>query len=86
MKTQPVKSIVRVMWAKMYQANAETLTEKKNICKEVLEEAISNHYIVVHTAKYMLDKIMKMRSHQALQAYLVNSKNYFEKNFVYTIS
>lgn len=86
MKLQPARSIVRVIWVKMYQANVETLTEKKNICKEVLEEAISKHYIVTHTAKYMLNNIMKMRTHQALQAYLVNSKNYFEKNFVYTIS
>lgn len=78
------RSIVRVIWVKMKEWEANTLKDQKEVCKAVLDDAIENHYIQVHTAEYMKDKIKGMRSISELQRYLVNSKNYFEKNFVYT--
>ena len=78
----PAKSIVRYIWVRMREEGATNLKDKIDVCVDVLNEAIENRYIQRHTGEYMIDKIKKMRSHQSLDWYLINSKNYFEKNFV----
>lgn len=79
---EPAKSIVNWLWVQMREQGAETLAKKKEVCADCLNEAIENRYIQAHIGNYMRDKINKMRSHNNLQKYLINSKNFFEKNFV----
>ena len=84
MNPTPCKSIIRRMWVQMRLRGDNTFKAKKATCLDVLSEAIENHYIKTYTGEYMSNKIKSMRSENALQKYLINSKNYFEKNFCYT--
>ena len=80
----PCKSIIRLIWVKMKEWGDETLQDKKDTCYAVIEEAIQRHHIKSYVGEYMINKIKGMKTEKALQWYLINSKNYFEKNFYYT--
>lgn len=79
--SQP-KSIIRYIWVRMRENNDTRLVDKKNTCIDVLSEAIENRFIQAHTGEYMINKIKSIRTIEGLDKYLINSKNYFEKNFV----
>lgn len=75
---QPAKSVIRYAWVRMKQEGAVKLADKKR----VFAETLNNSGIRDWTKKYMIKKANSMRSNAAFDQYLVNSKNYFEKNFV----
>lgn len=75
---QPAKSIIRYAWVKMKQEGAVKLIDKKRVFTNVLSESKIKPWVKA----YMIKKANSMRSNAAFDQYLVNSKNYFEKNFV----
>ena len=50
-------------------------------CVGVFAQVLSESGIRPWTRDYMIKKANSMRSNAAFDQYLVNSKNYFEKNF-----
>ena len=76
---QPAKSIIRYAWVRMRQEGAVKLADKKRVFVNVLSES---KIIKPWVKAYMIKKANSMRSNAAFDQYLVNSKNYFEKNFV----
>lgn len=74
------KSVIRVVLVKMREQNAKTLEQKKQVFTNVLSESTIQPW----TAKYMINKVSKMRSHKDFDSYLINSMHYFEKNFLAT--
>lgn len=76
--TQPAKSIIGYAWVRMRQEGAVKLADKKRVFAQVLSESGIRSW----TRDYMIKKANSMRSNAAFDQYLVNSKNYFEKNFV----
>lgn len=75
---QPAKSIIGYAWVRMRQEGAVKLSDKKRVFAQVLSESGIRPW----TRDYMINKANSMRSNAAFDQYLVNSKNYFEKNFV----
>ena len=75
---KPAKSVIRYAWVRMKEEGAVKLTDKKKIFTEVLEESSIQPW----TKQYMIKKANSMRSHTAFDRYLINSKSYFERNFV----
>lgn len=75
---QPAKSIIGYAWVRMRQEGAVKLADKKRVFTQVLSESGIRPW----TRDYMIKKANSMRSNAAFDQYLVNSKNYFEKNFV----
>ena len=75
---QPAKSIIGYAWVRMRQEGAVKLADKKRVFVQVLSESGIRPW----TRDYMIKKANSMRSNAAFDQYLVNSKNYFEKNFV----
>lgn len=74
----PAKSVIRYAWVRMKNEGAVKLADKKKIFTEVLEESSIQPW----TKRYMINKANGMRSHTAFDRYLINSKSYFERNFV----
>lgn len=76
-KIHPCKSIIRYVWVQLREKNAKKLADKK----QIFENVLSNSSIRPWVAQYMIKKAKSCKSHQEFDTYLVNSKNYFEKNF-----
>ena len=72
------KSVIRVALVAMREANATTLEEKKRVFTNVLSESTIQPW----TAKYMINKANKLRTHKEFDSYLINSMHYFERNFL----
>lgn len=70
------KSIIRYVWVQMKEQNAKTLAQKKEVFVDVLTNSSVKPWIKEH----MIRTALKQRTHDDFDRYLVNSKNYFEKN------